>query len=128
MKKLILGGLVASLAACSSAPWGGSAYHGPVYVPVGQPRVAPVAALGLQACADHAAAQQASVADDFRVLRFDTERLLALPVREQVGSQPIARVLDGSGARYGAKEYQLVRFHCLQNIAGHVVYSFVRAE
>ena len=126
--------LGATAAGCASQPVTSyetnpfNGYKGPVYVPSAPRTTTSMAALGLQACADHAASAQASVADDFRVLRFDTERLIALPVRETVGSQQIAGVYDGQGARYGSKEYRLVRFHCLQNPAGQVVYSFVRAE
>jgi hypothetical protein len=122
----LLGGAAAGCAGQNSY---GTAYNGPVYVASTSPRVSTnIAALGLQACADHAAAAQKAVADDFRVLRFDSERLVALPVQETVGSQAIAGVYDGYGARYSAKEYRLVNFHCLQNPAGQIVYSFVRAQ
>jgi outer membrane lipoprotein SlyB len=121
------------LAGCSStqalgaAPYT-TAYSGPTYVQGTGERTATVAALGLQACANHASNAQKTYADDFRVLRFDTERLVNLPVSTFVGSQPVARVLDGEGARYGRDEYRLVSFHCLQDTAGQVVYSFVRGQ
>jgi hypothetical protein len=122
LRVTLLGVLGATAAGCAGQTGHSYAYNGPTYVASSAPRVSTnVAALGLQACADHAAAAQKSVADDFRVMRFDSERLVALPVRETVGSQAIAGVYDGYGARYGAKEYRLVQFHCLQDTAGQIV-------
>ncbi len=89
----------------------------------------PAVALDLQRCADQAAADQKAVfGSDFRMLRYDMAGLMTQPLNDYVGSQYIANVQDGEGHWYGKREYRKVRFHCLQDQDGRVVYSFIRQE
>lgn len=83
----------------------------------------------LQACADHAAAGiRAGGNPQFRRLRLETAGLYKAPLHREVGRTYVDTVQDGYGAWYGQKEWRRVRFHCLSDGAGQVVYSFVRAE
>lgn len=88
----------------------------------------------LDACAEHAAtAQRSEFGDSFRGLRLDTKDLILTAPAVPVGTQPVGAVYDGRGVWYGQPwgtmgEWRRVRFHCLVNPKGQVVYSFVRSE
>lgn len=83
----------------------------------------------LQACADHAAAGiRAAGNQGFQRLRMDTAGLYRTPLNQTVGNTHVATVQDGYGAWYGQREWRRVRIHCLNDAAGQVLYSFVRAE
>jgi hypothetical protein len=88
----------------------------------------------LQACVDHAAqAQRTTFGEAFRGLQFDTAQMVATAPQNPVGQQKVGLVFDGNGTWWGRPqgtqgEWRRVRFHCLFNPAGQVVYSFVRSE
>lgn len=89
----------------------------------------PAVALDLQRCADQAAVDQKTMfGSDFRMLRYDMAGLMSQPLNSYVGQQYVASVQDGEGHWYGKREYRKVRFHCLQDQGGRVVYSFIRSE
>ncbi|MCP5405538.1 MAG: hypothetical protein H6922_04890 [Pseudomonadaceae bacterium] len=83
----------------------------------------------LQACADHAAAGiRASGQSDFRRLRLETSGLYKAPFQRYVGNTYVDTIQDGHGEWFGANSWRKVRFHCLSDGSGQVVYSFVRGE
>ena len=101
------------------------------YVMVPTPPSPPAGAL-LQACTDHAAkAQRGAFGHEFRGLQFNTaQAVLAAPL-QPVGTQPVGAVYDGEGVWFGQPQgamgvWRKVRYHCMLNPAGQVVYSFVR--
>lgn len=102
-----------------------------VAVPVSAP---PPGGKLLQACADHAAAsQRAAFGDEFRALQLNTQNAVLAAPGQPVGNQKVAAAYDGEGLWFGRPqgtmgEWRKVRYHCLLNPAGQVVYSFVRAE
>ena len=101
------------------------------YVMVPTPPAPPVGAL-LQACTDHAAkAQRNAFGTDFRGLQFNTAQAVIASPMQPVGTQDVAAVYDGEGVWFGQPqgamgEWRKVRYHCMLNPAGQVVYSFVR--
>ena len=102
-----------------------------VAVPVAPP---PPGGKLLQACADHAAAsQRAAFGDEFRALQLNTQNAVLAAPEQPVGNQTVAAAYDGESLWFGRPqgtmgEWRKVRYHCLLNPAGQVVYSFVRAE
>lgn len=91
------------------------------------PQPAP-ADVELQACANHAAAAAKESGQDFKRLRLDTAGRSMLPFDSYVGNTYVATVQDGYGQWFGRKEWRAIRYHCLTDNNGQVLYSFVRAE
>jgi len=95
---------------------------------------APPAGKPLQACTTHAAkAQRAAFGNEFRGLQLDALQAVLVAPSLPVGAQPVAAAYDGEGTWFGQPqgtmgEWRKVRYHCLLNPAGQVVYSFVRAQ
>lgn len=92
-----------------------------------QPRPEPADAV-LKACADHTANAARASGQDFKRMRLDTAGRYKAPLEQYVGDTYVATVQDGYGEWHGRKEWRAIRFHCLSDAAGQVVYSFVRAE
>ncbi len=116
---LVLG----ALGACSQTRY--------VAIPVAPP---PPGGALLQACTDHAArSQRATLGDTFRSLQLNTYNAVLTAPRHNIGSQPVAAVYDGEGLWFGMPhgtlgEWRAVRYHCLLNPAGQVVYTFIRPQ
>lgn len=108
-----------SLAGCSTC------CDKPVMYATPQPAPADVE---LQACANHAAAAAKGSGQDFKRLRLDTAGRSMLPFDSYVGNTYVATVQDGYGQWFGRKEWRAIRYHCLTDNNGQVLYSFVRAE
>lgn len=103
------------------------------YVMVPTPPNPPAGEL-LQACTDHAAkAQRNAFGSDFRGLQLNTAQAILAAPSQPIGAQDVAAVYDGEGVWFGQPkgtmgEWRKVRYHCMLNPAGQVVYSFVRAQ
>ena len=83
----------------------------------------------LQACANHAAAGIHGQGNtDFKYLKLETADMFSAPFRRYVGNTYVETVQDGYGTWYGRTQWQRVRFHCLSDAEGQVLYSFVRGE
>lgn len=122
-KKVLMALMGVAMSGCaSSACCGGEK---PVQYAVPQPAPAD---LDLQACANHAAAAAKESGQDFKRMRLDTAGRFKLPFEGYVGNTYVATVQDGYGQWYGRKEWRAIRYHCLSDNNGRVLYSFVRAE
>jgi hypothetical protein len=120
-----------SMAALASLGLAGCTQTRYVNIPVAPP---PPGGPVLQACADHAAgSQRTAFGDEFRGLQLNTQNAILAAPTQTVGNQAVAAVMDGEGLWFGRPhgtmgEWRKVRYHCLLNPAGQVVYSFIRAE
>ena len=121
LMKFVLGfGLLAFVAMVSGCTRVQEVYYynpAPVNLPV----------RAVEACEAHAGGvQQARYGQDFRFILANANGLGVYGVPDPVGTQQVAMALDGTADLWRSGEYRKVRWHCLVNPDGRVVYSFVR--